>query len=166
MEEHVLTREAKSASCSCGWMVFSRNEEGVAVLVREHCEEFGIKLSASYVGSNPTDEVTRDHEAAKAWHFEYDGPICDCVDSGYPHPGCAEFGPPDEFFCTETAVWKFVVIDWFRGPNFDAEPCEGDVEDLYACEAHARRELNNAAFNRAAGLELLNIERLEPGEVI
>lgn len=36
-------------------------------------------------------------------------PTCEWADYGYPHEGCAEFGPPDEFHCTDPAR---LVVSW------------------------------------------------------
>lgn len=50
--------------------------------------------------------------------------LCEQVLAVYPHPGCAEFGPPDEFVCENTVRWMETV-------DF-----EGHVSVMGVCDDH------------------------------
>lgn len=59
------------------------------------------------------------HQAAEAVldGLEADGILqrvveCEWVDYGYPHPGCAEFGPPDEIGCSVPATHEASWLDF------------------------------------------------------
>lgn len=51
-----------------------------------------------------------------------------------PHPGCAEFAPPDEVRCSEPATHrvKFAYLGQFRGKSATEEMCERHAKDELA----------------------------------
>ena len=60
---------------------------------------------------------------------------CEFTWTGYPHEGCAEFGPPDEFHCREKAEWKFDFEN--PVPMYD----EGPIETVFFCTFHGTTAL-------------------------
>ena len=54
---------------------------------------------------------------------------------GFPHPGAAEFGPPDRFSCQEPAVVAFLEEDGWPGPDPGSE--------IRLCRQHANDEFRN-----------------------
>jgi hypothetical protein len=48
---------------------------------------------------------------------------------GYPHPGCAEFGPPDVWMCPQYGPFTLTVSS--DGPD------GRESEDVFACYEHA-----------------------------
>lgn len=72
-------------------------------------------------------------------------PVCFYEWSGYPHPGCAEFGPPDTFSCQAEAT----VYVWLPPTNDGPYPDE-DGTVLAACDEHAVDPLTEAGAERVA----------------
>jgi hypothetical protein len=67
---------------------------------------------------------------------------CEWIDYCYPHPGCAEFGPPDEISCSDRATRRVVFADPFVHPDDVAEAeswVDPHVSTLLCCAEHAER---------------------------
>lgn len=60
-------------------------------------------------------------------------PTCEFTMTGYPHPGCAEFGPPDEMVCTAPATKR---ATWTSHMN-PAPPHASYTESMLVCDEHA-----------------------------
>ena len=61
------------------------------------------------------------------FHYETNdetvAPGCMYVWSGYPHPGCAEFAPPDEWHCPKKATHRMTLVGPY-GPELLLACCE------------------------------------------
>lgn len=59
--------------------------------------------------------------------------VCERLHYGYPHEGCAEFGPPDEWPCGQPGVivlrTTFTDVEWVRFALMESE--DDVVKDAY-----------------------------------
>lgn len=88
---------------------------------------------------------------------------CDWYGEGYPHPGCAEFGPPDHWDCGDSAthriVWRSLMPDYMNGePEFDGDDTEIGV--TLSCAEH----LPDMAKVDDQYAALLYVEVIDTGE--
>lgn len=72
-------------------------------------------------------------------------PMCQMVHYGYPHPGCAEFAPPDEIPCGREATHRVEFIDRYWAPD--------DTQVVYFCDDHTA-EMHDHAADPREGFEI------------
>lgn len=91
---------------------------------------------------------------------------CSHVDYGYPHPGCAEFGPPDEFSCTKQSTIRVIVqyppqvIDPLGDADFPGDE-HPDIAVVLLCDEHGAAYVENEDEREHFGETVLHVERLD-----
>lgn len=92
---------------------------------------------------------------------------CEWYGEGYPHPGCAAFGPPDVFTCASVATHRAVYVDqtpyvdgyWEREHELPIGDEHPEIGITLSCAEHVHELCLDDQF-----AELLYVEEIETGE--